>query len=95
MLDQRFPGRWHSLRPITAQALKATAILSLSLTGASAKIGTGMPTEPPEDASWPVWAAIIPITTSIGPPEPAPDLPPGFSAPDHLTQCRFARPVAD
>lgn len=88
MMDQLFPGRWQALRPMTAQELKATAVLSLPLTEASAKIGAGMATDPPEDTSWPVWAGLIPITTTLGPPEPAPDLPPGLSAPAHVTDFR-------
>lgn len=81
MMDQMFPGRWEALRPMTKQELKATAVLSLPLTEATAKIGTGMPTDPPEDTTWPVWAGLIPITTALGPPDPAPDLPPGLSPP--------------
>ena len=91
MMDQLFPGRWDSRRPVSAQELKATAILSLPLTEATAKIGSGMPTEPAQDASWPVWAGIIPLFTSAGRPEPAPDLPPGLSAPDHVTGYRAER----
>ena len=74
MIDQMFPGRWAQLRPMTAQELKATAILSLPLTEASAKIGAGMPTDLPQDMDWPVWAGIIPlrqiadIPQSDGPP---------------------------
>ena len=92
MMDHLFPDRWQALRPMTAQDLKATAVLPLPLTEASAKIGTGMPNDPPEDKAWRVWAGIIPITTSIGRPEPAPDLPPGLSAPDHVTGLRYGRP---
>ena len=69
MFDQMLPGRWPQLRPMTAQELKATAVLSLPLTEASAKIGTGMPTDPPEDQSWPVWAGIIPISQGLGLPK--------------------------
>ena len=95
MMDQLFPGRWEALRPVTAQELKATAILSLPLTEASAKIGAGHATDLPEDVSWPVWAGIIPITPQTGRPEPAPDLPPGLSAPGHVTEFRYARPATD
>jgi nitroimidazol reductase NimA-like FMN-containing flavoprotein (pyridoxamine 5'-phosphate oxidase superfamily) len=92
MMEQLFPGRWQALRPMTAQELKATAVLSLPLTEATAKIGAGMPTDPPEDISWPVWAGLIPLITTTGTPEPAPDLPPGLSAPAHVTRFRYTRP---
>ncbi len=84
MMEQMFPGRWDHLRPITAQELKATRILSLTLTEASAKISAGPPTDPPEDATWPVWAGVIPIRLIVGTPEPAPDLDPGLAVPDHV-----------
>ena len=51
MMDRLFPDRWDALRPMTAQELKATAILSLPLSRASAKISAGPPTDPPEDAT--------------------------------------------
>lgn len=69
MMDQMFPGRWDLLRPITAQELKATALLSLPLSEASAKIGAGMPTDPSQDRAWPVWAGVIPLCQQLGPPQ--------------------------
>ncbi len=89
MMEQMFPGRWDQLRPITAQELKATRILSLPLTEASAKISTGFASEPPEDQKWPVWAGVLPIGLTMGPPEPAPDLAPGIPLPDHATGYRI------
>ena len=92
MMDQIFPGRWDQLRPITAQELKATRILSLPLTEASAKISAGPPLDPPEDVSWPVWAGILPIRLTMGTPEPSPDLAPGLTLPDHAANYRFGVP---
>jgi len=89
MMDQLFPGRWDQLRPITEQELKATRILSLPLTEASAKISAGPPVDPPEDRSWPVWAGVLPIRLVAGPPEPAPDLAEGLDVPDHARTYRI------
>lgn len=89
MMDQLFPGRWDQLRPITAQELKATRILSLPLTEASAKISAGPPSDPPEDSTWPVWAGVLPIRLTVGKPEPTPDLDPGLALPDHATNYRI------
>ena len=89
MMDQMFPGRWPQLRPITAQELKATVILSLPIGEASAKIGAGPPTDPPEDLATKVWAGVLPIQPTMGTPEPAPDLAPGIALPDHATKYRF------
>lgn len=54
MMEQMVPGRWDQLRPITERELKATRILSVPRTEASAKISAGPSTDPPEDRSWPV-----------------------------------------
>jgi hypothetical protein len=91
MMERMFPGRWDSLRPPTDQELKATAILSLPLTRASAKISAAAPgeTDPPEDRAWPIWAGLLPIRTVTGEPLPAPDLPPGTALPDHVRNYRF------
>jgi uncharacterized protein len=89
MMEQMFPGRWGQLRPITAQELKATRILSLPLTEASAKISAGPPADPADDATWPVWAGVIPICLTTGAPEPAPDLAPGLAVPDHAKAYRL------
>lgn len=89
MMEQMFPGRWDALRPITAQELKATRILSLPLTEASAKISAGPPADPPEDRAWPVWAGVLPIRLTVGAPEPAPDLVPGLPVPDHAKGYRI------
>jgi nitroimidazol reductase NimA-like FMN-containing flavoprotein (pyridoxamine 5'-phosphate oxidase superfamily) len=89
MMEHLFPGRWAQLRPITAQELKATRILSLPLTEASAKISAGPPLDPPEDQAWPVWAGVLPIHLAMGAPEPAPDLAPGVALPDHARAYRI------
>ena len=89
MMEQMFPGRWDQLRPMTAQELKATAILSLPLTEASAKIGTGMPTDPPEDMATPVWAGLLPIQLTMGRPIPDPQLSANIALPDHVKDYHF------
>jgi uncharacterized protein len=87
MMEQMFPGRWDQLRPITAQELKATRILSLPLTEASAKVSGGPPTDPPEDRSWPVWAGVLPIRLTMGAPET--DAESVTTVPDHALNYRF------
>jgi nitroimidazol reductase NimA-like FMN-containing flavoprotein (pyridoxamine 5'-phosphate oxidase superfamily) len=89
MMELMFPGRWAQLRPITAQELKATRILSLPLTEASAKVSAGPPLDQPEDRDWPVWAGVLPIRLTVGAPERAPDLAPGIALPDHARGYRI------
>ncbi|MEO5613298.1 MAG: pyridoxamine 5'-phosphate oxidase family protein [Cypionkella sp.] len=91
MMEQMFPGRWDQLRPMTTQELKATAILSLPLSEASAKIGTGMPTDLPEDMNTPVWAGLLPIDFSMGTPIPDPNLSPDLALPAHAANYRFGK----
>ena len=60
-VERLFPGRWDRLRPPTAQEIKATSILSLPLTEASAKIRSGPPIDDENDRSWPVWGGVLPV----------------------------------
>ena len=41
-------------------------------THASAKVRGGPPSDEDEDYDWPVWAGVLPVTTSIGQPSPTP-----------------------
>jgi nitroimidazol reductase NimA-like FMN-containing flavoprotein (pyridoxamine 5'-phosphate oxidase superfamily) len=69
-VDRLFPGRWATLRPPTAQEVKATSILSLPLGECSAKIRTGAPVDDEEDVTWPVWAGVMPLQLLAGAAEP-------------------------
>lgn len=55
------PGRWMEVRLPTANELKATTVLSVSLREASAKIRTGSPIDDEEDYEINVWAGVIPL----------------------------------
>jgi nitroimidazol reductase NimA-like FMN-containing flavoprotein (pyridoxamine 5'-phosphate oxidase superfamily) len=59
--EQRYPGRWAQLRPMTRQELRATTVLTMPLDMASVKVRTGPPHDPEKDWSWPVWAGVIPV----------------------------------
>jgi nitroimidazol reductase NimA-like FMN-containing flavoprotein (pyridoxamine 5'-phosphate oxidase superfamily) len=76
-IEKMYPGRWDTLRPITDQEAKATAILSLPITEASAKVRSGGPVDDEEDYALPIWAGVIPVSMHIG--EPVPD---GRNLPD-------------
>jgi len=82
-LDGLYPGRWDSLRAMTDQELKATTVLSMPLTEASAKIRTGMPVDDEPDYELPIWAGIIPIHHTLGTPEPDPRNLDDVEMPDH------------
>lgn len=69
-VERMFPGRWDALRPPHPQEIKATSIVGLDLNEASSKIRTGGPADDEEDLTWPVWAGIVPLETSLGTPQP-------------------------
>jgi uncharacterized protein len=69
-VNRLFPGRWEKLRPVTEQELKATAVLAMDLTEASAKIRTGPPGDDAEDVDWPIWGGVLPVHLVAGKPEP-------------------------
>ena len=62
------PGRSAEARPPNAKELAGTLVLKLPLAEASAKVRTGPPIDDEEDADWPAWAGVIPVTLAVGPP---------------------------
>ena len=85
-----FPGRWDILRPMNAQEIKATTVLSLPLSEASAKIRTGSPKDDAEDYALPIWAGVIPLSMTAGAPIADERNLPGVSPPAHVTSFSFA-----
>jgi len=66
--EQIIAGRWDEVRHPTEQELKATSVLRLDLSGASAKIRTGPPKDDEEDYSLPIWAGVLPLVMTPGMP---------------------------
>jgi nitroimidazol reductase NimA-like FMN-containing flavoprotein (pyridoxamine 5'-phosphate oxidase superfamily) len=62
------PGRWAEARHPTLQELKATSVLKLPLTEASAKIRNGPPKDHAEDYALPAWAGVLPLSLVGGEP---------------------------
>ena len=62
------PGRWNEARQPTEKELKATSILRLPLTEASAKMRVGPPEDDAEDYALRVWAGVIPLQLAVGAP---------------------------
>lgn len=77
------PGRWDEVRAPTQEELKATSVLALELTEASAKVRTGPPLDDEDDYSLPVWAGVIPLQLAAGAPINDPRLPGGTAAPPY------------
>jgi len=73
--EQIFPGRWDDARQPNEQELKATSVMAIPLTEASAKIRTGPAKDDKEDYALPIWAGLLPLRVTAGTPQPDPELP--------------------
>lgn len=72
--EHLMPGRWADARQPNRKELAATLVLSLPLTEWSLKVSDGPPDDVQDDLDLPVWAGVVPLHTSVGPPVAAPDL---------------------
>jgi uncharacterized protein len=66
--EKILPGRWNDARQPSEKELKATSILRLALTEASAKIRRGPVEDDADDYALPVWAGIVPLKLAAGAP---------------------------
>lgn len=85
LLNRLVPGRHGDARPTNDLELKATLVASMPIVEATAKIRTGPPADDDEDLALPYWAGLVPVNTSFGPPESAPDLREDIEAPAYAT----------
>ncbi len=83
MVEQLFPGRWAMLREMNDKEAKATTVLSMPISEASAKIRPGMPIDDDEDYALPIWAGVIPVRMEVSPALDDPRNLPGIAAPEH------------
>ncbi len=77
------PGLWEYGRPLTKKESAATLIVELNLDRVSAKRRSGEPSDDAEDEALPIWAGILPITTTLGAPITATNAV-GIPVPPHL-----------
>jgi nitroimidazol reductase NimA-like FMN-containing flavoprotein (pyridoxamine 5'-phosphate oxidase superfamily) len=77
--DQIILDRWDEVRLPTAQEMKASAVIAITIDTASAKIRTGPPVDDEPDYDLPVWAGVLPAKMIFEAPFPDPgrktDLP--------------------
>ena len=81
--EHMIPGRWNEVRGPSEQEMKATSVLSLPLTEASAKVRTGPPIDEEEDYELAVWAGVIPLRLIADEPIADPRLPQDIAPPDY------------
>lgn len=70
LFERLYPGRWATLRPMTPQERKATAVAWVDLDEASAKVRADINHDADGDETWPAWGGVIPVRTILGEPEP-------------------------
>jgi nitroimidazol reductase NimA-like FMN-containing flavoprotein (pyridoxamine 5'-phosphate oxidase superfamily) len=78
------PDRWQEVRPPNKSELAATAVLSLPIQEASAKIRTGDPVDAEEDYALDVWAGVIPLKLCADAPKNDARLKNGINPPHYL-----------
>jgi nitroimidazol reductase NimA-like FMN-containing flavoprotein (pyridoxamine 5'-phosphate oxidase superfamily) len=67
-VNKVIPGQWDRLRPVSEKELKATTLMSLEITEASAKLRTGHTEDDEEDYAFPVWCGLVPVSFHIAAP---------------------------
>ncbi len=86
--DHLLPGRWADIRGPSAKERAATMTLALDLSESSVKVGTGGPTDDPDDLEdaglLRIWAGHVPLVEGFGHPVPDEHCPPGTPVPDYV-----------
>ena len=82
--DHIISGRWAEVRGPNAIELRATSLLKLEITEASAKIRQGPPIDDEEDYALGCWAGVLPFTLTPQQPVSDPRLASGIEPPDYV-----------
>lgn len=88
IVEHIVPERWSDVRAPTENELKATALLTMPIDEASAKVRTGPPLDDEEDYSLPAWAGVIPLGIKAQAPEPDPRLGADMAPPSYASAYR-------
>lgn len=88
LVERMAPGRIPFLRPMIDKEVRATAVLRLPIEEASAKLRSGPPGDEEEDYELPIWAGVVPVTTTYGQPETDPAMRMEIDIPDHVKAFR-------
>jgi nitroimidazol reductase NimA-like FMN-containing flavoprotein (pyridoxamine 5'-phosphate oxidase superfamily) len=64
--EHSLPGRWDELREPLEKEVKMTGVIALEIETASAKISDNGVEDEDEDYQIPVWAGVLPVTSTVG-----------------------------
>ena len=78
-VDRFYPGRTRLMRAPSAQEIKATTILVMTIEEAAAKVRRGAPVDDEADYAQPIWAGVLPLSTVVGPAIPCPRVADGVA----------------
>lgn len=82
------PGRWNEIRGPNQRELKATSILKVPLSEASAKVRQGPPEDDADDYALNCWAGVIPFSTVARAPVSDSKLGEGIAVPGYAVEYR-------
>ncbi len=92
IVEHIIPGRGADARAPSEAELKATEVVELALTEASAKIRTGPPIDDANEPDSAAWTGLIPMQMTTLKPVPDPTLRVGVEAPEYVTHYRRSGP---
>lgn len=64
--EHLMPGRWDELRAPLQREIRMTGVIAVSIDSAAAKVSAGPPTDEEEDYAIPLWAGVLPLTSTLG-----------------------------
>lgn len=85
LVEHVLKGRSAQCRPADEQETKATTILSVPITEASAKVRSGPVSDADEDYALPYWAGVLPMSLQAGAPIPDERLLADVSMPENVS----------
>jgi hypothetical protein len=91
LTEHILPGRWQDARRPNRQELDATAVVSVAIETASAKVRTGPPADDEDDYQLPVWAGVLPIQQQALTPVNDPRLRRDIPLPSSISNYRRTR----
>ncbi len=93
LVEHIVPGRSAQVRAPNEQELKATSVLCLQITEASAKVRSGPPIDLEEDYALACWAGVVPLRVQARAPVADARLGPGIALPPELAEYGRGRPL--
>ena len=88
IVDHVIAGRSADARPPTDAELRATLVVRIAISEASAKVRTGGPIDDDEDLALPIWGGHIPLRIVADSPIADPDVPAGVATPPYAIDYR-------